>query len=282
MNQIQEYQSQETQLATAKMELDSQVATAKQYPRDITQFVNNVEAVIVNNPELAAQCNYSLTKGGSIITGPSIRLAEVIMSSWGNLRTGAKVLGHDGKFVSVHAFAHDLESNNRIDVEVKRRITNKHGKTYNDDMIQVTAQAGISIGIRNALFKVIPTAFVNNFSEIAQKAAVGKKEQFADRIAKAFNHFMVNFGISEDRIMQKLGVTDKRKLNSEHLSLLLNLATGIRDGQTTIENEFPNPIKQPEPMTPEDDEPAAFMEDGKELTEAEKAEIEAEEKNGSN
>lgn len=269
--ELTQYQNQDQALATAKMELDVQVTTAKQYPRDVTKFMNGAIQMIATSPDIAADCNYSLTKGGKIISGPSIRLAEIIMSSWGNLRTGARVLGHDGKYVTVQAVCHDLESNNKIDIEVRRRITDKHGKTYSEDMIQVTGQAAISIAIRNALFKVIPTAFVRSLSETAKKAAVGKKEQFSDRLTKAFEHFGFNFGISEERILEKLGVKDKRKLNNEHLSTLLSIATAIRDGETSIENEFPKPMIEPQGF--DDTEPAAFMH-GDLLSDAEKAEIE--------
>jgi len=239
--------SQEQALATQRMEIDMQVATAKQYPRDLKLFQKNCETMIAYSPEVAAACNYSLTKGGKIITGPSIRLAEIILSNWGNMRAAARVLGHDGKNVSVQAVCHDLESNVKIDVEVQRRITDKHGKTYRDDMIQTTTSAAVSIGIRNALFKVVPNIFTQQLSELARKNARGKKDDFSVRIANAIEHFNSQYGVPEDIILGKLGVTDKRKLNNSHLDILLGLATGLRDGQTTAENEFSSVIKEPQP-----------------------------------
>src|SRR5678816_4803120 len=97
---------------------------------------------------------YSLPRGGRNIVGPSVRFAEVVASSWGNIRSGARIIDIDDKFITAQGQCFDLEKNICVQVEVKRRITKKDGKRYDDDMIGVTGNAACSISLRNAVFKV--------------------------------------------------------------------------------------------------------------------------------
>jgi len=234
-------------LALQRVEIDTQITTAKKYPRDLELFQANCRAMIAISPDVAASCNYCLTKGGKEIWGPSIRLAEIVQNNWGNMRTGAKVMEEGDEFIFVEAACHDLESNVAVSVQVKRRITDRKGKRYGADMIQTTTAAAISIGIRNAIFKIIPNVYVQHFAEMAKKIALGKPENFQDRVKKAFAYFQ-NMGISEDKILERLGIDKKTQVNGDHLTTLQGIATGIREHHTTIDNEFPERMKEPEAL----------------------------------
>ena len=60
--------------------VDSQVATAKQYPRNITRSINNSIAMATMDNDTAQSCGYALPRGGKPITGPSVHLAKIIVS----------------------------------------------------------------------------------------------------------------------------------------------------------------------------------------------------------
>ena len=72
--------------------VDSQVATAKQYPRNIRRSIDNSIVMATMDNETAQSCGYALPRGGKPITGPSVHLAKIIVSNWGNMRTEAKVV----------------------------------------------------------------------------------------------------------------------------------------------------------------------------------------------
>lgn len=240
------------QIAIQRAEIDSQIATAKQYPRDLEKFKNDCIATISMSHDIAASCNYYLKRADKVIEGPSIRLAEIIMSNYGNLRVESKILGHDGKFITALAICHDLESNNAFRMEVRRRITGRNGKTFGDDMIQVTGAAASAIAVRNTLFKVIPGAFIALLSDEAKKLAIPPQEKFQETVEKWLKWFE-DKGISSDRVLVKLGVKDVTELRNEHLTVLFGIHTAIKDGQTTVEQEFPNTLVEPEGL--ESDEP---------------------------
>jgi hypothetical protein len=145
---------------TTRAEIDTQISTAKQYPRSIKQFMSDAMAMVTLNEEVAQSCNYGLPRGGKIITGPSVRFAEIIYSAWGNARAGTRIIHEDGRFITAQGVCHDLQRNTMITKDVKRRITDKYGKTYNDDMVGVTGNAASSVALRNAILSVIPKAFL--------------------------------------------------------------------------------------------------------------------------
>lgn len=247
-------------LALTKAEIDIQIATAKQYPRDLSKFHKNCIAMISTSPEVAAGCNYYLTRAKKTIKGPSIRMAEIIQNNWGNLRTGAKVLDDTGDFIIVQGACHDLESNVAVSVEVKRRVTGKDGRRYNADMIQTTTAAAISIAIRNAIFKVIPNVYTKLLAEQAEKVAQGTDKSFPDLVRQWFDYFM-KMGLSEDRILQKLGIEKKTQVSKAHLTILSGIGTALRDNMTTLEIEFPTPIKEPQAASNEASEGEKSAED---------------------
>ena len=65
--------------AVERANVDSQVATAKQYPRDISRSVNNSIAMATMDYATAQSCGYALPRGGKPITGPSVHLAKLIV-----------------------------------------------------------------------------------------------------------------------------------------------------------------------------------------------------------
>ena len=90
--ELQTFETSEVMIAQHRSEIDIQISTAKHYPRVIDTSLESSRAMIATSPEIASGCFYSLTKGGKIITGPSIRLAEILMANWGNLNVGGRVI----------------------------------------------------------------------------------------------------------------------------------------------------------------------------------------------
>ena len=62
--------------AIERANIDSQVSTAKQYPRDIRRSIDNSIVIATMNLDTAQSCGYSLPRGGKLITGPSVHLAK--------------------------------------------------------------------------------------------------------------------------------------------------------------------------------------------------------------
>jgi len=247
--EVLETNAQETNIvqldAVERANVDSQVATAKKYPRDIRRSIDNSVVMATMNSETAQSCGYALPRGGKPITGPSVHLAKIIVSNWGNMRTEAKVVQITDKQVISRGTAWDLETNVASAFEVRRSIINKDGKRFSDDMITVTGNAANSIAYRNAVFAVIPKAITDRVYHAAQKFITGDLSD-ADKLLKkrtsVINNFKNDYGISEDEVIKICGKQTSNQINAEELSLLIGIIQSLKDGDTTVE-ELMKPIR---------------------------------------
>jgi hypothetical protein len=103
--------------ARENAEVLAMVAMAKRFPRDIVKATDKIINAFAR-PSLAEQSQYQFDRGGTQISGPSIRSAEAIAQQWGNMHNGwrevERWIGPDGVGQSlVEAYCVDYESNSR-------------------------------------------------------------------------------------------------------------------------------------------------------------------------
>ncbi len=223
--------------------IDMQVATAKQWPRSIDRGLKKARTLATLDEEAAASCIYALPRGGKMIEGPSTRLAEIMAHSWGNLRIDADVVGEDETHLTAEAACLDLETNVAIRVRVKRRITDKQGRRFNDDMIGVTSNAAISIALRNCIFRTIPAVFTNQVYKAARQAAMGQGGTLTRNRQAALNWFG-KLSVQPEQVFALLDVEGIEDIGEAELSTLRGLVTAIKAGETSIEEIFAAELEQ--------------------------------------
>lgn len=232
--------------AVERANVDSQVATAKRYPRDIRRSIDNSVVMATMNQETAQSCSYALPRGGRPITGPSVHLAKIIVSNWGNMRTEAKVVQITDKQVISRGTCWDLETNVASAFEVRRSIIGKNGQRFSDDMITVTGNAANSIAYRNAVFAVIPKAITDRVYYAAQKFITGDLSD-SDKLLKVrtgiLNNFKNNYGITEEEVVKMCGKQTVNQIGSDEISMLMGTIQALKDGDTTID-ELMKPIRE--------------------------------------
>lgn len=221
--------------AVTRAEIDMQVSTAKRYPRSITHFRKTAMELATLDEDTAGSMFYCMPRGGKKIEGPSARLAEVVGSSWGNLRYGAQIVAIGDKFLTAEGACHDLETNNAAKVQVQRRITDKNGKRFNDDMIGVTANAACSIALRQAIFKIVPFAFVKPIYEAARLCSIGKAKSMANKRAAAIDWFK-KAGATEADVLAYLDKHGIEEITDDDLITLRGVVQAIKEGEMSIED----------------------------------------------
>lgn len=242
-----------------KAEIDVQISTAKSFPRSIKTFMEKAESMATISEEVAASCSYALPRGGKSLEGPSVRLAEIVCSTYGNIRSGARVIANDGKTITAQGICHDLETNNSVTVEVKRRITDRNGKTFNEDMQTVTGNAACAIAYRNAIFKIIPAALIEPIYEKTKEVAKGTAETLPKRREKAVKYFK-DYGVTEKQICAVLELKKIEDIDLDKLSTLRGMVSLIKNGESTIKDLF-------EPEQKADEAKKAALDKIKELNE---------------
>lgn len=225
----------------ARVEIDSAIATAKSYPRDVTKFVDECIYLATIDQETAESCFYCLVRNGkdgkSEIKGPSIRLAEIVMSCWGNIKVATRIVENDGKFITAEGICIDLQKNITVSMPVKRKITTKTGMTYSDDMQAVTGNAACSIALRNAIFRTIPKALVDRVYEAAIKFSVGDQKTIEAKRKSVFDRFN-KLGIETKKILGFYGKDAIDEFGEKELIELIGVGTAIKDGMMSIDKAF--------------------------------------------
>ncbi len=232
-------------------QINQQVATAKQYPRSIKKFMATASAMVTFDEDVAWECVYRLKRKerdgrDKFIEGPSVRLLEIAASAYGNLYYGSRILGEDGDNIVAEGVAWDLENNVRASQQVLRRIVTKDGNKYGSDMLTMTANAAASIAKRNALNGIVPRVYVNSLMEKAKEVSSKSAKPFGERVQKCLEKFKA-IRVTEEQILEKLEIDELAKMTPDHLELLYGTFTAIRDGDTTIEQEFPIEAKSTAP-----------------------------------
>jgi hypothetical protein len=239
-----------------KAEIDSQIATAHAFPRSHAKFIRDVMSMATISPEIAESCIYALPRGNKTLEGPSVRLAEMVASAYGNLRTGARVIFNDGRHVTAQGITHDLEKNIMHTEEVRRSIMqnewaadpNNPGKSkktgkmvpMNEDMQTVTGRAACAIAYRNSVFKVVPAALIEHVIDKIKEIIRGDIETLGVRRQKAIKYF-TDLGITEARIYEAIQVKGEADIDLDKFTLLRGMASAHRNGEAMLEHLFPPP-----------------------------------------
>lgn len=233
--------------AIERANIDSQVATAKRWPRNVTKALNNSIAMATMDVATAQSCGYALPRGGKPITGPSVHLAKLIVSNWGSIRAEAKVVRITDKHVVSRGTCWDLENNVATAFEVRRSIIGKHGR-YSDDMITVTGNAANSIAYRNAVFAVIPKAIVDKVYQATIHCITGdlsNEETLIARRKKCIDFFHDEYDITEQEVVTLCGKHTINQIKGDEIALLLGITQSLKDGDTTVE-ELMQPYRKKE------------------------------------
>lgn len=240
--------SQDTSLyLITKAEIDTQISTAKAFPRQSMKvFMDEVLSMATLTEEIADSCVFALPRGGKVIEGPSVRLAEIIAHSYGNIRYGARVIENDGKTITSQGICHDLEKNVSYTTEEKKSILQhewadgrKTGNmvSMNQDMQVMSGKVCNAIALRNAIFKIVPPAIWLPIYEQVKLVAKGTAETLVDRRNKAVKWFNDN-GVTNEQICSVLGIKKIEDVNLDNLSVLSGIRSAIKNGESTIKEVF--------------------------------------------
>ena len=263
-NEIIEIKQAEMLAGITRSEIDIQIATAKQYPRDINRVLNTIATYATMDKETAEDCFYVLRRkdangNDNVIEGLSIRMAEIIAGAWGNLRIQTRIIGNDGRKITAQAVCHDLETNFAVCKTVDRRITTKSGKTYSEDMQVVTGNAAASIAYRNAVLAVIPKAVTKRVINEVKKVALGQSIDLEQSRQNVIQYF-AKLGVKQEQLFLYLGVNSVQEIDKQKIFELRATANAIKEGTTSVEECFVKPALEAKAQAEADKKTATAQE----------------------
>src|ERR1700748_534262 len=117
-----------------RAELDQMVVTARANPRSIQRALEMTKEIACLNLAAAQECGYALPRGrddqtgkANVITGPSVRLAEIVAICWGNAQAASRVtdVNRTEGWVEAEGVFIDFQTNYRVTARARRSIRGK-------------------------------------------------------------------------------------------------------------------------------------------------------------
>ena len=211
-----------------------------EHPRNMGEAIDKAISLATSSVEAAEACYFSLPRGGKTISGPSIALAEIMQHAWGRMMIDASDTRIGKTTVTVRATGIDLESLNRVSVEVVRGILTNKGDRYPEHMIQTTAAAAQSVARRQAIFGLIPRAIVDRVYREARATAAGDIKTLGERI-QTMRTSLTKAGLSDERVLSVVGRSSYEDVTVDDLLDIGSLWKQVRAGDRSIDEAFPDP-----------------------------------------
>ena len=237
--------------AITRAEIDIQIATARAYPRKISEFLRDATEIATVDEETAESCIFNRPVGShydpvtkkkiiDYADGMSIRMAEIVAATYSNIRVGSMIIEQSDRVVRARGFCHDLQRNVMQFAEVAESTVTSGGQPYSERMRIVVAKATLRKAERDATFKVIPRAICRPI-ESAVRAIIagdGSVATITKRRAKVMG-WISKLGINVVRVYAALDVAGESDLGIEALDRLTAIKTALGDKEYTVDEAFP-------------------------------------------
>lgn len=220
-------------------EIQAAMVIAKKFPRDPIASMDRILNACAR-PSLAEEATYSYARGGSEITGPSIRLAEVMAMNWGNMGQGVIELSRVNGTSECMAYAWDLETN----VREERRFQVRHWRDTKKGGYQITDERDIyelvsNMGSRRkraCILAVIPgdvREAALQQCELTLKTKVEVTPESNKKLLEAFAAFQVTQQMIETKIQRRLD-----SILPAQVLQLRRIFTSLKDGIGQVADYF--------------------------------------------
>jgi hypothetical protein len=224
-------------------EVQAAMMIARSNPRDVVGSMDRILNACTR-PTLAEKALYTYARGGTDVTGPSIRLAEAVAQQWGNISFGIRELEQTPAASTVQAYAWDVETNTRREVTFQVplvRHTKKGAYRLEDprDIYEMVANQGAR-RLRACILAVIPGDVIEAAVEQCENTLHAKADVGPDAQAKmvaAFKEFGVTKEMIEARIQRRLDA-----IQPAQMVALKKVFLSLRDGMATAGEFFELPV----------------------------------------
>lgn len=228
----------ESQRAIA--EAQGKLVIAKRFPRDeVTAYAKAMEAC--KRRGLAEKAFYQYNRGGSSVSGPTIRFAEELARCWGNVDYGIKELSQDKGKSEMQAYAWDMETNTIS----TQNFTNPHIREAGKQQITLTSQrdiyeANANMGarrLRSRILAILPADYVEAAIEECKRTLAGSNDEpLIDRVKKMVVSF-AKFGVTADQIAKRLG-RKVETMTADDFVEYIGIYNSLKEGASKVSEWF--------------------------------------------
>jgi hypothetical protein len=247
MNELSNFNEQrnelsaQTQVAESKAvaQIQACMLMAAKFPRNENQsYIDILESC--KRTSLAEQSTYAFPMGGKMVTGASIRLAEVLAQKFGNIHIDITIVNQTDDKTEAVASAMDLQTRYMVSqaFTVPHKRTTKQGvKRLTDEReIRLAVQSIGSRMLRTCILRIIPgditEAALSQCKKTLESDETPIKEQIRNMV-KAFDEM----GVKVEHLEKRLGHNLNATIAAEIVTLK-SIYKSLKDGMAKREDFF--------------------------------------------
>ena len=220
-------------------EVQAMVVMAKQFPRNQIAATDRILNACTRKT-LAETAVYSYPRGGQMVEGASIRLAEVLAQNWGNIDFGVREISQSNGESIVEAYAWDLETNTRkvqtFTVPHKRFTkSGPHVLTDPRDIYELVANNGAR-RLRACILQIIPSDVTEAALNQCQVTLATHADISPETIKKMLEKF-AEFGVSAKAIEMRYQIRLDAIRPAQFVELR-KIYNSLKDGISKAEDWF--------------------------------------------
>ncbi len=225
-------------------EVQGQIVMAKKFPRDEISARNRI-LTACQRKKLAEQAEYEYTRGGSKVSGPSIRLAEAMAQNWGNIDFGFVELEQRNGESQVMAYAWDLETNTRQTKifsvpHIRETKKGNYPLTSSRDIYELVANQAAR-RVRACILGIIPGDIQEEAIEQCRKTLVdGEEKPLVDLIQSCVRTAETTYQVPQESLEKYIGCKAEA-FSMNDLIRLKKVFNSIKDGMAKREEVFELP-----------------------------------------
>lgn len=228
-------------VAQAREVADVQAAmlVAQHFPRDQVAAMDRI-LMAFTRPSLAETALYEYSRGGSDVTGLSIRAAEAIAQQWGHIHMGVEELEQRNGESTVRAFAFDAQTGTRDSriFQVKHwRDTKKGGYKIEDQRDIYELVANLAARRKRACILTVIPGDVQEAVKRQVETTLKTRVEITPELLKSLESKFAEFGVPVAAIEKRI----QRRMEAITPALVVQLGkiyNSLKDGMSSPADWF--------------------------------------------
>lgn len=231
----------EMMVSRQAQEVQAAMVIAKKFPRNEVESYSRIMRAC-QRKSLAEQAMYEYPRGGTKVTGPSIRLAEAMAQNWGNLDFGYIELEQRNGESQVMAYAWDLETNTRQTkvFSVPHIRSTKKGNTVLEDPRDIYELVANQAArrVRACILGIMPGDVIDSAIAQCEQTLIGDtKAPLIDLVRDMAEIFQKEFSVPLKAIEAYIGCKSEA-FTMNDLIRLKKVYKSLKDGMAKREDYF--------------------------------------------
>ena len=226
--------------ALQKVQTQFSTAVAIQRPRRRLEVIKACEEeAVIAGDEFYYSWTVNARDGKKLVEGLSVQAALAAARNWGNCAVPCSVEENMNTYLFTATFV-DLETGFTLQRAFRQKKSLNIGKKYDERAEDLVFQIGQSKAIRNVILNALPSWLTTKMLAKAKENIIEKINKMGIAVAREKTvAFFAKYGVTTDRIENKLGGKKYAAWDAEDLALLQGAMNTLISGQESADSLFP-------------------------------------------